>query len=209
MQPFANTLVTLDLTGAQLKQALEQQWRPAGSSRPVLRLGIARASPTSTTPPPQPAPTSPGSPSMGRGQGDRCFRVVANSFLAAGGDNFAAIGQGKNKVDSGKVDLQSMVDYFAANTPATPDLAQRSVGIDLSAPDADGYSPGDPLTIDLSSLDFTTNEIKSGTVAVRSEAWAWGRSRSARPRSRTGTRPDGPVSSRPSRLACSAPRTSS
>src|SRR5690606_3544802 len=38
IQPFANTLVTLDLTGAQLKAVLEQQWQPAGAARPYLKL---------------------------------------------------------------------------------------------------------------------------------------------------------------------------
>ena len=39
MQPFANGLVNMDLTGAQIKAALEQQWQPAGASRPFLKLG--------------------------------------------------------------------------------------------------------------------------------------------------------------------------
>ena len=42
VQPFANTLVTLDLTGAQLKQVLEEQWQPAGLSRPMLKLGVSK-----------------------------------------------------------------------------------------------------------------------------------------------------------------------
>ncbi len=33
VQPFANTLVTLDLTGAQLKQVLEEQWQPSTACR--------------------------------------------------------------------------------------------------------------------------------------------------------------------------------
>ena len=41
VQPFANTLVTIDLTGAQLKAVLEQQWQPAGSTRPFLKLGVS------------------------------------------------------------------------------------------------------------------------------------------------------------------------
>ena len=44
-QPFANTLVTMDLTGAQIKLLLEQQWqRDADNnipSRPFLRLGTS------------------------------------------------------------------------------------------------------------------------------------------------------------------------
>ena len=42
VQPFANTLVNEDLTGARIKAALEQQWQPAGSSRPFLKLGISK-----------------------------------------------------------------------------------------------------------------------------------------------------------------------
>ena len=41
VQPFANTLVNMDLTGAQIKAALEQQWQPTGAARPFLRLGIS------------------------------------------------------------------------------------------------------------------------------------------------------------------------
>ena len=42
VQPFANTLVNMKLTGAQIKAALEQQWQPAGAARPFLRLGISK-----------------------------------------------------------------------------------------------------------------------------------------------------------------------
>ncbi len=30
VQPFANTLIVEDLSGDQIRQALEQQWQPAG-----------------------------------------------------------------------------------------------------------------------------------------------------------------------------------
>ncbi len=39
--PFANSLMTTELTGAQVKQMLEQQWQPAGTSRPFLSLGLS------------------------------------------------------------------------------------------------------------------------------------------------------------------------
>ena len=46
VQPFANTLVNMDLTGAQIRAVLEQQWqRDAGGnvpSRPFLRLGTSK-----------------------------------------------------------------------------------------------------------------------------------------------------------------------
>src|SRR5690554_691066 len=40
VQPFANTLVAMDLTGAQLKEILERQWKETGD-RPKLHLGIS------------------------------------------------------------------------------------------------------------------------------------------------------------------------
>lgn len=165
VQPFANTLNTLTLTGAQVKTVLEQQWQPAGASRPFLKLGVS-AGLTYTFDPTRPS-------------GDRVtrilldgveidptadYRIVANSFLAAGGDSFFELANGRDKVDTGKIDLQSMVDWFAAFTTATPDPAQRAVAVHVAAPA--GYEGASPLTIDVSSLDFTTNEVKAGTVGV-------------------------------------------
>ena len=42
VQPFANGLVNMKLTGTQIKNALEQQWQPGGASRPFLKLGISK-----------------------------------------------------------------------------------------------------------------------------------------------------------------------
>ncbi|MFC6356721.1 ExeM/NucH family extracellular endonuclease [Luethyella okanaganae] len=167
VQPFANTLVTMDLTGDQVRQVLEQQWQPATASRPFLKLGVSKGLSYSYDPTAAPgvrigAITLDGSPLDPAGS----YRVVVNSFLASGGDNFPTLKSGTNRADSGKVDLQSMVDYFAANTTASPDLAQRAVGVRLSAPDADGYSAGDVVTVDLSSLAFTAGETPAATVDV-------------------------------------------
>ena len=141
VQPFANTLVTLTLTGVQLKGVLEEQWQPAGSARPFLKLGVSEGLVYTYDP--------------AAAQGSRVtsitlngtaidpaanYTVAANSFLAAGGDNFFTFKEGTGKRDTGKIDLQSMVDWFDANKTATPDLAQRAVGVSVSAPDADGYS---------------------------------------------------------------------
>ena len=49
VQPFGNTLVTLDLTGRPAQSVLEEQWQPDGSSRPKLHLGISEGSSTATT----------------------------------------------------------------------------------------------------------------------------------------------------------------
>ena len=162
VQPFANTLITMDLTGAQVKTVLEQQWQPAGATRPILHLGVNKELKYTFD--------------ATRPVGDRItgiwlsgvaidpaatYRVVANSFLAAGGDNFFELAKGTNKADTGKIDLQSQVDYLAAFKTVSPDYAQRSYGIRATTPNA----VGEPLVVNVSSLDWTNaNEPKSGTA---------------------------------------------
>lgn len=167
VQPFANTLVTLELTGAQLKAVLEEQWQPEGASRPFLKLGVSKGLQYIYDP--------------GAAQGSRIssitldgaevdptasYTVAANSFLAGGGDNFFTLADGVNKKDTGKVDLQSMVDWFAANKTATPDLAQRAVGAVLSPAAGDGYEAGEQVTLSLSSLAFSAGEPAPGEVTL-------------------------------------------
>lgn len=167
VQPFANTLVALTLTGAQIKQVLEEQWQPAGAQRPFLKLGVSAGLTYAYD------PTA--------GQGERVtamylngvaldvaadYKVIANSFLAAGGDNFTTLAEASSAVDTGRIDLQSMVDYFEANPVASAPLEQRAIGAVVSAPDADGYNPGDDVTLDLSSLTFSRGGSDATTVEV-------------------------------------------
>ena len=167
VQPFANTLVAMTLTGDQLRSVLEQQWQPAGSSRPFLKLGV------SSTLEYDYDPTRAAGQRIGTMflngaavMADQKIRVVVNSFLATGGDNFATLAQGTQRADSGRIDLQAFVDYVREFTPISPDFAQRSVGVSISAPDADGFSAGDVVTVALSSLLFTNQGDREAEVVV-------------------------------------------
>jgi predicted extracellular nuclease/2',3'-cyclic-nucleotide 2'-phosphodiesterase (5'-nucleotidase family) len=163
VQSFANTLVNMDLTGAQIKQALEQQWQPAGASRPFLRLGVSEGFEYTYDP-----TAAAGSRITGMWLDGEAidpaavYSVTANSFLAGGGDNFAAFAGGTGKQDTGQTDLQAMVDYMDefANTgegdaPLAPDFAQRAVGVDFADAAPESYLPGDTVAFDLSSLSMT------------------------------------------------------
>jgi len=164
VQSFANTLVTVEMTGAQVKAVLEEQWQPAGASRPFLKLGVNEA--LSYTYDPTAAQGShiidiflDGLPLDLAAK----YTVGANSFLGGGGDNFTtfALDEVKaTKADSGKIDLEAMVDYFEVFGSAAPDYAQRAVGVDLVS------IVGDQATLNLSSLDFSTTEPKAGSVTV-------------------------------------------
>lgn len=167
VQPFANTLVTLTLTGEQLEAVLEEQWQPAGAARPFLKLGVSEGlvytyDPAAAQGARITSITLDGTPIDPTAE----YTVAANSFLAAGGDNFVTFREGTGKRDTGKIDLQSMVDWFDANGTATPDQAQRAVGVSVSPADADGYSAGDEVTVSLSSLAFSAGEPAPGEVTL-------------------------------------------
>ncbi|PTL59750.1 multifunctional nuclease/2',3'-cyclic-nucleotide 2'-phosphodiesterase/5'-nucleotidase/3'-nucleotidase [Paraconexibacter algicola] len=174
VQPFANTLVNMDLTGAQIKAALEQQWQPAGASRPFLKLGISKALTYTYD-----AALPQGSRITGiRVDGvpvtpTQTFSVTVNSFLASGGDNFSAFAGGTGKQDTGRTDLQAMVDYFAAmasgvQPPLALDASQRAVGVRFPSGAPSSYAPGATVAFSLSSLSMSTaDDAKDANVTVK------------------------------------------
>ncbi|MFS0852796.1 ExeM/NucH family extracellular endonuclease [Microbacterium sp. 179-I 3D4 NHS] len=167
VQPFANTLVTLTMTGEQIEGVLEEQWQPTGAARPFLKLGVSEGlvytyDPTAAQGERITSITLDGAPIDPAGS----YTVAANSFLAAGGDNFVTFREGTDKRDTGKIDLQSMVDWFDENGTARPDQAQRAVGVTVSPADADGFSAGDQVTVSLSSLAFSGGEAAPGEVTL-------------------------------------------
>lgn len=168
IQPFANTLVTMTLTGAQLKAVLEQQWQPTGAARPYLKLGLSHGleyvyDPTAAAGSHITAITLNGVPVTD----DQVVKVVTNSFLASGGDNFGALKDGTGIADSGRIDLDAFVAYIGEHSPVAPDPAQRAVGVVLSAPaDGTAYRASEQVTAQLSSMLFSTGGPASGDAAI-------------------------------------------
>ncbi|KAE8764622.1 bifunctional metallophosphatase/5'-nucleotidase [Georgenia thermotolerans] len=162
VQPFGNTIGTIDLTGAQVVTMLEQQFQP-GASRPVLRLGLSDEleyvyDPTAahgehiTAVYVDGAPLDPAA----------TYTVASNTFLLGGQDGFEVFTEGTNLTETGIVDVQGLIDYLAAHPGLVPDLAQRSVGVtSRGALTADA-----PATLELSSLAFTASEPAPPTVSV-------------------------------------------
>lgn len=168
VQPFANTLVTLNLTGAQLKQVLEEQWQPAGLSRPFLKLGVSKGFEYTYDPG---AATGSHITAMylngAKVTDAQVVKVATNAFLAAGGDQFFTLAKGTGAADSGRIDLQSFVAYMASVSPVSPDFAQRAVGVSV-APPANGstYAGGETVTVTVSSMLFTKAAPTSGNASL-------------------------------------------
>ncbi len=132
VQPFNNFDVSMDLTGQQILDLLEEQWSgPNATAVKVLQVsGI-----TYTWDPSQ-APGSRVVVSTVMVDADRdgvadepidpaaTYRVVANSFLSDGGDNFPTFAAGTNK-HIGGLDIDALTAFLGANDPYTPTATDR------------------------------------------------------------------------------------
>jgi 5'-nucleotidase len=58
--------------------------------------------------------------------------VTVNSFLADGGDNFAVLRDGTDRL-GGVVDTDALEDFFAANSPVPPGPTDRISVVDAGA----------------------------------------------------------------------------
>ena len=126
VQPFANILVTMDMTGAQIKQVLEQQF--SGSP---LGIGILQISQglTYTRTAGGAAGQSGDTLSNVRLNGvllndAQTYRVTVNNFLADGGDNYTALRQGTSRY-FGEIDLDALARYLEVNNPVVPPAVGR------------------------------------------------------------------------------------
>ena len=123
-QPFRNQLVTLTLTGTQIKNMLEQQWldpkrprilqvsngfsyawdgaRPYGDHVAADRMSLngQRIDPAQN------------------------YRVTVNNYLAVGGDGFTALKDG-TAPQVGIYDVDALYGYFQANSPIAPRTPDR------------------------------------------------------------------------------------
>ena len=129
VQPFANNLVTLDLTGAQLYCVLEQQFVVGRTLYPssTVRYTVDVNGATGTTADPCAGTrVVRGSLTLGGVSVTDAgtYRVTVNNFLAGGGDGFTAIKSGTNQV-TGMIDLDAFVAYLTASSPVSAPALDR------------------------------------------------------------------------------------
>ena len=125
-QPFRNQLVTLTLTGMQIKNMLEQQWLDPKRPR-VLQIskGFSYAWDNAK-------------PYGERIIADRMslhgqridpatsYRVTVNNFLSVGGDGFTVLTEGVAQ-QFGVYDVDALYAYFQANSPLSPGQPDRII----------------------------------------------------------------------------------
>ncbi len=174
VQPAADPLVNLRLTGAQLRRVLEQQWQPPGAARPFLRLGVSRGF-TYTYDPATRRVTS-----MWLGKrpvvDEQTYSVTATASLAGGARGFTVFTEGTDRRETGRTDLDAFVSYVKARKrPLAVDYRQRAVGVQVPSGAPAAYGAGDVLEVDLSSLAYTgPNDQQDAQLTVKLAGWPIG-----------------------------------
>jgi 5'-nucleotidase len=123
-QPFRNQLVTLTLTGIQIKDLLEQQW--LDPKRPRILQVSKGFHYVWDAAKPYGEHVMADRMSLNGQQIDPAtsYRVTVNSYLALGGDGFAVLKQG-TAPRFGIYDIDALYAYFQANSPVTPATGNR------------------------------------------------------------------------------------
>jgi 5'-nucleotidase len=126
VQPFANVLTTMDLTGQQILDVLQQQF--TGSP---LGIGILQISDGLTYTRTNADPAGQAGDLLSEVELDgvpinpaATYRVTVNNFLAGGGDNYTVFAQGTNRY-VGEIDLEAFRRYLETFSPTNPGPQNR------------------------------------------------------------------------------------
>jgi 5'-nucleotidase len=120
VQPFNNFLVSMDMTGTQIKALLEQQFSGANqAANKVLQIaGITYTWNPAAAPGAKVVAGSieiAGQPLVD----GTTYRIVTNNFLSDGGDGFPAFTTATDKFFGG-LDIDAFANYLTAHDPYTP-----------------------------------------------------------------------------------------
>lgn len=113
IQPFGNTLVKMNMTGAQIKTLLEQQWQPT-ATRFLQISGLGYTWDAAL-------PVGSRIVEVHDAAGVALdplatYAITCNNFLATGGDGFTAFLLGTNQI-GGPVDLDALIEYTEHHNP--------------------------------------------------------------------------------------------
>ncbi|CAN1213305.1 5'-nucleotidase [Tumidithrix helvetica PCC 7403] len=124
VQPFRNRLVTMTLTGKQIKELLERQFdNPRSGQNRILQVSQGFTYNYSN------------SAALGNRVSniaiagipivpDSDYRITVNSYLADGGDNFAVLKEGRDRL-VGALDIEALEAYFKMRSPISPNPANN------------------------------------------------------------------------------------
>lgn len=119
--PFNNTLVTMDLTGAQVERVLEEGANSQYGTVQVSGLTWAYDADApfgdrvTRVTLPDGTPIDP----------NATYKIATNNFMATGGDQFTTFTQGQNTTDTQTNLVDTVVRYLELNSPVDPQVEGR------------------------------------------------------------------------------------
>lgn len=127
VQPFGNTLVVLDLTGKEIKDALE-----IGASKAGL-IQVSKGFSYTVNPRAQDGMKVENMTLNGQPvEMTKIYRCVVNNFMARGGDGFTSLGAALGyRYDTGIIDLDVLIDFLKKHKPTEAEIEGR---IKISVP---------------------------------------------------------------------------
>ena len=155
VQPFGNSVITAKISGEEFIKALENQWQEG--SRPRLAMGLSNNVQVVYD---QKADKGERvkSVTINGEQIDpkKDYSIALSSFLAssdeeAGGDGYFNAGSIKDKNDVGYMDTQAMIDYIKSGESEVR-TGQGQIGAHIEG----DVKPGEEITVNLSSLNYST-----------------------------------------------------
>jgi 5'-nucleotidase len=127
-QPFRNQLVTLTLTGSQIKNVLEQQWRDPKLPR-ILQVSSSFSYTWDATKPYGDHVLADSLVLNGKPIDTAAsYRVTVNNYLSVGGDGFSLLKEG-TAPRVGVYDIDALYGYFQSNSPISPATAARIIRV--------------------------------------------------------------------------------
>lgn len=168
VMPFSNELGYVTLSGAQVKQMLEEQWKTnlnSQNSRPMLKLGISENVRYTYDPSAEfgkriTSVTIDGAPL----DPERNYTIGSVTFLLAGGDSFDALKANGPAVNTGHLDRDKFNEYLGKHSGLKPRALKSSIGVTLpSEPVKDGAT----VKVELRGLSFTEGPSVTQKVKAR------------------------------------------
>ncbi len=147
-QPFANELQVGTLTGQDIIDIIELQWRTGEANPNILGFseGFSYAYDADAAPGERfISATINGEPL----DPAKSYKVAAAAFLFGGGDGFTPMTNATDIVAPGILDVDALIKHIGSGAQAP--TAQTNVGVKLP----DSFKAGEQATIELSSLNFS------------------------------------------------------
>ncbi|WP_223879819.1 bifunctional 2',3'-cyclic-nucleotide 2'-phosphodiesterase/3'-nucleotidase [Paenibacillus spiritus] len=162
IQPFGNTLVKLELTGAQIKTLLQQQWGATDADTKTLQISGLKYTANLKL------PIADRVLSITKADGtpidmNAKYTAVVNNFMADGGDNYKVLPQASSKL-IGLTDLEALYNYIVQTFKYGPITAKVEGRITNQTDSGTGTNPT-PAPVSTTSPAATPSPTPAASAA--------------------------------------------